>query len=161
MDSHCPSEFWWGDQDASLQTQFLTLSHEKLMYFFSLPWILLYFPWQFVFATRGIHCLHAECRVEFGIGMCMHPCIHIHQDLFFSQLCLSVLPSSICWGNVVIYKSFRNPTAFMPNWIISFCTLCQFLEINNRPFQFSLWSHQLSHGIFPDVSVLGCYYKKA
>lgn len=52
--------------------------------------ILLYFPWQFVFATRGIHCLHAECRVEFGMGMCMYTPVHTHTPrfIFFSTLCI-------------------------------------------------------------------------
>lgn len=99
-------------------------------------------------------------------GTYMHM-LHAHTHTYtyaprvlFPQLCWATFPSTVWRDNIVIYKPFRNRTRFLPNWILSFYTLCQFLEINNRPFHIGLWSHQLSYGIFPDVSVLGCYYKK-
>lgn len=87
-------------------------------------------------------------------------CTHVHAythtaGFIFPQLCWTTSPSTIWRGNTVTYKPFRNTTGFMPNWIISFYTLCQFLEINNRPFHVGLWSHQLSHGVFADVFRLG------
>lgn len=98
--------------------------------------------------------------------VCTHTaCTHIHTythapRFLFPQLYWATFPSTVWWDNTVICKPFRNQARFLANWIISFYTLCQFLEINNRPFHIGLWSHQLSHGIFPDVSALGCYYKK-
>lgn len=48
----------------------------------------------------------------------------------------------------------------MPTEWFHSALLCQFLEISNRSFYVGLYFHQFSHGIFPDVSVSGCYYKK-
>lgn len=113
---------------------------------------------------RGIYHEH----IDYDLGawhICVHmyPQVHTHTHthrFIFPQFCWTTSSSTIWPGNTVIYKPFRNPAGFMPNWIISSCTWCQFLEINNRPLHFGLWSHQLSQDIFPDVSVLGCYYKK-
>ena len=121
--------------------------------------------WQVVPAIRGIRQKHIDYRYELS-GTYVHT-LHAHiytlthtQRFLFPQLCWAIFPPTVWRDNTVICKPFRNRTRFLPNWIISFYTLCQFLEINNRPFHIGLWSHQLSHGIFPDVSSLGCYYKK-
>lgn len=125
--------------------------------------ILLKLLWQVVLAIRGIQQEHIDYRFELS-GTYVHTlCAHTYTyapRFLFPQLCWATFPSTVWRDSTVIYKPFRNRTGFLPNWIVSFYTLCQFLEINNRPFHIGLWSHQLSHGIFPDVSVLGCYYKK-
>lgn len=84
--------------------------------------------------------------------------MHTYTQIFFHNFAeLSFQLSVIA---VQGYTSFQN-SEIHANWMISFCSMCQFLEIINRPFHVGLCFHQFSYGIFPDVSVSGCYYKKA
>lgn len=85
---------------------------------------------------------------------------YTHAPDFFSPNFTELLFLLLSGETTQWYASLSEVVRFLANWIISFYTLCQFLEINNEPFHIGLWSHQLSHGIFPDVSALGCYYKK-
>lgn len=82
-------------------------------------------PWACWFQIQNIWHMCALLR-------CKH--ILARKRFIFPQCCWTDASSAVWCGRTVIGQLSRNPTRFMPKWIISFWAPCRFLEMNNRPF---------------------------